>query len=63
MQKINIDTLRRTLSPVVLKTAYCNERYIVCRNFKEVAVILSWEDWKVIEKMFKANDEKRELKE
>jgi hypothetical protein len=35
----------------------------VCRNFKEVAVILSWEDWKMIEAMFKANDEKRELKE
>lgn len=63
MKKLNMRKARDKYSEMLHEVGYLNERYIICKNTKPMAVLLSWEDWQVIEKMFKANDEKRELKE
>jgi hypothetical protein len=63
MQKVGLEKVRATLSSIIDKTAFCNERYIFCRNFKPMAVLVSWDDWQVIEAMYREIDEKRTLKE
>jgi prevent-host-death family protein len=51
------------MGEVMIEVKYCNERYVVTRNFKPVGVLISWDDWKMFEEMIRENDEKRTLKE
>ena len=63
IKKIGCEGIRRTLGSLLTQVGFCGERVIITRNFKEVAVMISWDDWKMIEKMFREIDEKRQLKE
>jgi prevent-host-death family protein len=63
MKKIGMEVLRKTMGEVMIEVKYCNERYVVTRNFKPVGVLISWDDWKMFEEMIRENDEKRTLKE
>jgi prevent-host-death family protein len=63
MKKIGCEVIRHTLGDLLIQVGYCGERVIITRHFKEVAVMISWDDWKMIEQMFRERDEKRTLKE
>ena len=52
MKKVGCEGVRKTLGTLLTQVGYCGERVIITRNFKEVAVMISWDDWQMIEKMF-----------
>jgi len=63
MQKVCTEQVRRTLSTMLTKTAFCGDRYIITRNRKETAVMISWDDWQWVEQQFKERDKEKEVKE
>lgn len=63
MKKIGSEGIRKGLGTILTQVGYCGERVIITRNFKEIAVMISWDDWEMIEQMFRDIDKKRELKE
>jgi len=63
MKITNLRKGRDSYSRIMHEVGYLSERYVFCKNNKEMAVLISWDDWKMIEKMFREIDEKRTLKE
>jgi PHD/YefM family antitoxin component YafN of YafNO toxin-antitoxin module len=63
MKKINMRKARDKYSQIMHEVGYLNERYILCKVNKPMAVLVSWNDWEVIEAMYREIDEKRKLKE
>ena len=62
MIKLNIMKFRQNMSETLHKVAFNDERVILCKNNKQMAVMISWDDWKVVEAMFRENDKLREMK-
>ena len=63
MKKINLRKARDCYSQIMHEVGYLNERYILCKVNKPMAVLISWEDWQTFEKMLREKDEERTLKE
>ena len=63
MQKINLKKAAREFSKMVHLSCYNDERFILCKNNKPMTVMLSWDDWQIIEERFREEEEKKELKE
>lgn len=61
MKKVNLKKFHANYSKIVHEVAYLNERYTICKLNKPMSVMVSYDDWLVIEKLFKEiNDNRKE---
>lgn len=52
MENITSKEVRDNLSDVLNKVAYSNQKFIITRSGKGVAVIISMEEWAMVEDMY-----------
>lgn len=63
MKKVNLKKARDLFSQIIHEAAYLHERYTICKANRPMVVMISYDDWNVIEAMYREIDEKRKLKE
>jgi prevent-host-death family protein len=62
VEKIQTKVLRTSLGDVLNKTQYADESFVITRRDEDIAVLLSIQEWKRVEKAFRDLDELKELK-
>lgn len=63
METISSKDIRDHLSDVLNKVAYKGQKYTLTRSGKEVAVILSMEEWSLIEKMMQKLEDEKDIRD
>jgi prevent-host-death family protein len=63
MKIVNLRKARDKYSQIIHEVAYLHERYTICKVSKPMVVMVSYDDWQIIEQMFRDIDAKRQLKE
>ena len=63
METITSKDIREHLSDVLNKVAYKDQKYIITRSGKDVAVILSMEEWGLIEKMMQKMEDEEDVRD
>lgn len=63
METISSKDVRDHLSDVLNKVAYKGQKYTLTRSGKEMAVILSIEEWNLIEKMMQRLENEIDIKD
>jgi prevent-host-death family protein len=63
MESISCKEVREHMSDVINQVAFKSKRYTVTRHGSAVAVLLSLEDWNLIEKLIEQKEDKEDIRD
>lgn len=63
METISSKEIRDNLSDILNKVAYKGQKYTLTRSGKDMAVIVSMEEWKVIEKLLQQIEDAEDIRD
>jgi prevent-host-death family protein len=63
METISSKDIRDNLSNILNKVAYKGQKYTLTRSGKDMAVIISMEDWQRIEKLLHQMEEEEDIRD
>lgn len=63
METISSKEVKDRLSEILSQVAYGHKRFKIARHNKEMAIIISIEDWELIEKIIKQHEDEEDIRE
>ena len=63
METISAKEIRDNLSDILNKVAYKGQKYTLTRSGKDMAVIVSMEEWNLIEKVMQKIEDEEDIKD